>query len=94
MGQKRQGIAFIVLDLTILGIVVSAIWAFIDLLLMTVDKRNSKNEFIVGILLLLFAGGSNQYVSREVVDRTEILREDADAKGIAKKTPAKADEKK
>jgi TM2 domain-containing membrane protein YozV len=89
-GQKRQGIAFIVLDLTIIGIIVSAIWAFINLFLMTIDKRNSKNELIVGILLLLFAGGSSQYVSREVVDRTEIIRED----GGADKVPAKASEKK
>ena len=92
VGQKKLGIAFIVLDLTIIGLIVTMVWSFIDLIMMTVDKKNSKNEFIVGIVLLLFAGASGRYAGHKVVEKTTIIYEDGG--NAAPKDPAKTAVKK
>jgi ABC-type uncharacterized transport system permease subunit len=94
LGQKKLGIAFLVIDLTIAGMLVTALWSFVDLILMTADKRNSRNEYIVGIVLLLFAGGARGYAGRKVVDRTVVVHDEAADARCAPEKPAPAKEKK
>lgn len=52
-GKTAQGVIFILLDITIIGILITAIWAFINLIQLTINKKNTDKEFIVGIVLLL-----------------------------------------
>ncbi len=53
-GKNGQGWLFIILDLTIVGIIVSAVWAFIDLLFLTIKKDNKPGNMILGSVFLLF----------------------------------------
>ena len=53
-GKKGQGWCFILLDLTIVGIVISAIWAFFNLLFLTIKKDNKPGNMILGSVFLLF----------------------------------------
>ena len=53
MGKKGQGWCFILLDLTIVGILISAIWAFIDLLFLTIKKDNKPGNMIFGAFFLM-----------------------------------------
>ena len=53
MGKKGQGWLFIILDLTIIGIIVSAVWAFIDLLFLTIKKDNKPGNMIMGSFFLM-----------------------------------------
>lgn len=55
MGKKGQGWLFIILDLTIVGIIVSAVWAFLDLLSLTIKKDNKPGNMILGSVFLLFS---------------------------------------
>lgn len=53
-GKNGQGLLFIILDLTIVGIIVSAVWAFLDLLFLTIKKDNKPGNMIFGSFFLLF----------------------------------------
>jgi TM2 domain-containing membrane protein YozV len=53
-GKKGQGWLFIILDLTIVGVLVTAIWAFLDLLFLTIKKDNKPGNMIFGAFFLLF----------------------------------------
>ena len=53
-GKKGQGWLFIILDLTIVGLLVTAIWAFLDLLFLTIKKDNKPGNMIFGAFFLLF----------------------------------------
>ena len=53
-GKKGQGWLFIILDLTIVGIIVAAVWAFIDLLFLTIKQDNKPGNMIFGSFFLLF----------------------------------------
>lgn len=53
-GKNGQGWLFIILDLTIVGIIVSAVWAFIDLLFLTIKQDNKPGNMILGSVFLLF----------------------------------------
>ena len=55
MGKKGQGWCFIILDLTIIGILISAIWAFFDLLFLTVKRDNKPGNMILGSIFLVFS---------------------------------------
>ena len=58
-GHKKTGICFILLDLTIVGLVITAIWSFINLVQLTIKKDNTEKEFIIGLILLLIHGISS-----------------------------------
>ncbi|MBR3510784.1 MAG: TM2 domain-containing protein [Alphaproteobacteria bacterium] len=51
-GKKGQGICFILLDLTVFGILVSFIWAFCNLISFTFQKNNKIGNMIVGTVCL------------------------------------------
>lgn len=53
-GKKGQGWLFILLDLTIIGLVVTWIWSLIDLVKFTVKKGNKPGNMILGSVFLLF----------------------------------------
>lgn len=53
-GKKGQGWLFIMLDLTIVGVLITAIWAFLDLLFLTITKDNKPGNMIFGAFFLLF----------------------------------------
>ena len=53
-GKKGQGWLFIILDLTIVGLLITAIWAFLDLLFLTIKKDNKPGNMIFGAFFLLF----------------------------------------
>ena len=48
-----QGICFILLDLTVVGIIVSMIWALCDLVSLTIQKTNKAGNIIFGSVLLM-----------------------------------------
>ncbi len=48
-----QGICFILLDLTLFGIIISMIWAFFDLLDLTINKTDKPGNIIFGSLFLM-----------------------------------------
>lgn len=50
-----KGAIYILLDLTVVGIVFSAIWAFISLAKMTLNKKNTDEEFVFGTIALLIS---------------------------------------
>lgn len=52
-GKKAQGWCFILLDLTVVGIIVTMIWAFFDLLVLTIKKDNKPGNMILGSVFLL-----------------------------------------
>ena len=51
-GKKGQGICFILLDLTIFGVIVSLIWAFCNLIALTFKSGNKVGNMIVGTVCL------------------------------------------
>lgn len=51
-GKKGQGICFILLDLTIFGILISFIWAFCNLISLTFKSGNKVGNMIVGTCCL------------------------------------------
>ncbi len=50
-----KGTIHIFLDLTVVGIIFSAIWAMISLSKMTLNKKNSDEEFVFGTIFLLIS---------------------------------------
>ena len=52
-GKKGQGWLFILLDLTVIGILVAAIWALIDLVFLTVNKTNKPGNIILGSAFIM-----------------------------------------
>ncbi len=58
-GKKGQGIMFILLDLTVIGFLITAIWSFINLIQLTINEENTDKEFAIGIILIILGiGGS------------------------------------
>ncbi|MGN0929982.1 MAG: hypothetical protein ACI4N3_05065 [Alphaproteobacteria bacterium] len=48
-----KGSIYILLDLTIFGIIISALWAILSLLKMVLNKKNTDEEFVLGIIFLI-----------------------------------------
>ncbi len=68
-GKTKTGIAFIILDLTIFGFIITITWAMVDLILLTVKKGNPVGNVIVGLLLLcsnVFILTNIQYINHFV----------------------------
>ena len=47
-GKRGQGIAFVLLDLTIVGFIVTAIWSWCNLIALTFKKDNKVGNMVVG----------------------------------------------
>ena len=66
-GKKGQGILFILLDLTVIGVFITAIWTFINLIQLTIDEENTDKEFAIGIILIILGSigsiGSTRFIN-------------------------------
>lgn len=67
-GKKGQGILFILLDLTVIGFLITAIWSFINLIQLTINEENTDKEFAIGIILIILGiggsiGGSTRFIN-------------------------------
>ena len=67
-GKKGQGIMFILLDLTVIGFLITAIWSFINLIQLTINEENTDKEFAIGIILIILGiggsiGGSTRFIN-------------------------------
>jgi len=89
-GKIKTGILFIILDLTIIGILATMICSFVDLVLMTIDRNNSKNEFALGLVLLvfMFAWQSSIGRSRYIIENKIVAENTV---GEAKSNPPQPD---
>lgn len=51
--KKGQGILFLLLDLTVIGILITGLWAFLDLVFLTAKRDNKPGNMIFGSIFLL-----------------------------------------
>ncbi|MCQ2562804.1 MAG: TM2 domain-containing protein [Alphaproteobacteria bacterium] len=68
-----QGILFILLDLTIVGILITCLWAFIDLIILTTKRNNPVGNIICGLVFVLFSIVSNVYIYKNSIGPSEII---------------------